>query len=176
MTSHQILGYVLLIPASLLFMFVGLMLLLAPARFSRWMRAWARVIHFSQISSGESSDVSARTRVPGFAVFCFGAFIFYKVLRSLLIELSIFQPSGFANPLPQGMHSRMQYVAALVPILFGATLLVRLDAIHEAVSKSRSAPDGQAPRSEPAIRLFKVIAFTAILAGIATLFRILLRL
>jgi hypothetical protein len=119
----------------LLFVFVGSMLSFAPARFSEWMRWWAKRIHFPQRSNKETPDTSARKRVPGFALLCFGSFILYKVIHSLLLDISVSTPKASEAPLRHAVGDQTQYLTALFPIFFGFILFIRTDASFKGFQK-----------------------------------------
>jgi hypothetical protein len=166
MTPDRILGYTAMLSACLLFIFVGSMLSFAPARFSKWMRWWARQIHFPKSSNEETPDSSARRRMPGFALLCFGIFIFYKVFHSLLIDISVSIPKASGASLKAAAGNHTQFLTALFPVLFGFGLFVETDAILE-----RFHDQAQEQSFRPARTLFRMIAVAAVLAGVSVFLR-----
>jgi hypothetical protein len=175
MPPDRLLGYVVMLLASSLFVFIGSMLLFAPAKFSKWLTWWAKQLHFPQSSDEQTSDTRPRKRVPGFALACFGGFILFKVARSLHREISIPLAATRTEPAAQhGVNSPLQYVAVVFPILLGLLLLIGTDAILNRYHNAPLAgqPDGQGLRY--AKYLFKAIGLAASLAGIIGLVRMLL--
>lgn len=175
MTSHQISGYIIIFAGSLLFVFVGSMLFFAPKKFSEFMRWWAKQIHFSQRSFYDSTyETSLRKRLPGLFLLCFGSFLLFITSRSLIHEVWPPALNTRVVPLEHQNPSWVQYVSSLFPIAFGIFILIRTDAILKKFSKMSSGHTAHADEQTQVRRLFKVIGFAAVIAGLYGFTRLLL--
>jgi|HubBroStandDraft_6_1064221.scaffolds.fasta_scaffold220172_2 hypothetical protein len=153
----------------LLFVFVGSMLSFAPARFSEWMRWWAKRIHFPQRSNKETPDTSARKRVPGFALLCFGSFILYKVIHSLLLDISVSTPKSIRGAVTTRCWRPNTVSNCSFPNL------LRIYTFHTDRRELQRIPKRARRKAkhtrEPSARKvsFRMIALAAVLAGVVAL-------
>jgi len=174
MTSHQISGYIIIFSGSLLFIFVGSMLCFAPVKFSEFMRWWAKQIQFPQRSSYDVVyETSLRKRLPGLFLLCFGGLLLFITSRSLIREMQPLNLTTHTLPLERQNPSWVQYVSSLFPIAFGIFILIRTDAIVDKFSHVSSGHPAHADGLTQMRRLFKVIGFAAVIAGLYAFTRLL---
>jgi hypothetical protein len=80
----MLLPYIAMVAASLLVVCVGAILLFAPQKFVEFGLWWGRQIGFPRYSGKWDYGNYLSYRFPGLFFLCFGTFLLFVVLRSLL--------------------------------------------------------------------------------------------
>ena len=175
MTIQQILPYVVMLAAAVLFIFVGSTLLFAPRKFLGFVRHWGKKIHFPESASSDQFEqkINRGWRFPGLFMFCFGSFLLFVILRSLFRELHFWPPisSGSLVP-PHGQTNLLQYFIALLPMAFGIFILVRTNAILRGPAKQESAGRPIEHKLGATRFLFRVVGIASIITGLVQLIRV----
>ena len=82
--QEVLLPYIAMTAASLLFICVGAILLFAPQKFIEFGHWWGKQIGFPRYSGKWDYGKYLSWRLPGLFLLCFGTFVLFLVLRSLL--------------------------------------------------------------------------------------------
>lgn len=169
------LTYLPFVLGSLLFIFIGGVLLFAPEKFRAAGRWWGTKIGFPEAHYEWKADRSftwRNWRLPGLYAICFGLFMLFAILGSFMREILKVSPAvgtpSFAN-----RHQAHWYALAsdLIPIALGFYVLLRTEKILARFKSTRpeqvTADDGL----NFTRYLFKVIGCLAIVAGLVFLLR-----
>lgn len=174
------LTYLIFIVGSLLFIFVGGLLLFAPEKFIAAGRWWGSKTGFSEAHYQGRTDRSfmwRNWRLPGLYGFCFGLVMLLVILRSLIREEHRAFPTA-RTPSVATQNQAPWYALAVdvIPIALGIFILLRTEQI---LARLKNIPAEQANAEDglnPARYLFKAIGSLAIIAGLAFLMKHLLSL
>lgn len=173
--TSEMLAYLPFLLGSLLFIFVGVVLLLVPGKFIAAGRWWGRKIGFPPTHQDWNPGRSftwRNWRLPGLYAFCFGLFMLLATLRSLIRE-------GHGAAAPGGTFSIANHQEAhwyalaldLIPIGLGIFILLHTEKILARVKNVRPEQGNADDGLNPARYLFKAIGSIAILAGLAFLLK-----
>ena len=169
------LTYLPFVLGSLLFIFVGGVLLFAPEKFVAAGRWWGRAIGFPEAHYEWKTDRSftwRNWRLPGLLALCFGLYMLFAILRSLMRERPIVPPTiGTTSVADQHQTHWYALASDAIPIALGVYLLLRTEKILARVKSTRPELANANDGLNPARYLFKAIGFLAIVAGLVFLLR-----
>lgn len=167
--------YLPFVLGSLLFIFVGGVLLFAPEKFVAAGRWWGRAIGFPEAHYEWKTDRSftwRNWRLPGLLALCFGLYMLFAILRSLMRERPIVPPTiGTTSVADQHQTHWYALPSDAILIALGVYLLLRTEKILARVKSTRPELANANDGLNPARYLFKAIGFLAIVAGLVFLLR-----
>ena len=169
------LTYLPFVLGSLLFIFVGGVLLFAPEKFIAAGRWWGRKTGFPEAHYEWKADRALawrNWRLPGLYSLCFGLFMLCVILRSLFH--GGLAPSANAPVSQHSSHRAVTWYALAVdalPIALGIFVLLRTEAILNRVKRLGSTRTNDDYGLDPARYLFRAIGFLAIIVGLVFLVR-----
>ena len=160
---------------SLLFIFVGGVLLFAPEKFIAAGRWWGRKIGFPEAHYEWKADGSLawrNWRLPGLYSLRFGLFLLFVILRSLLHGGLALSANAPVSQLP-GHHAVTWYALAVdaLPIALGMFVLLKTEVILNRVKRLGSTRTNAVEGLAPARYLFRAIGFLAVIVGLVFLLR-----
>lgn len=169
------LTYLPFVLGSLLFIFVGGVLLFSPQKFVAAGRWWGRKIGFPEAHYEWKADRSftwRNWRLPGLLALCFGLYMLFAIVRSLMREGAIVPPTiGTTSVANQHQAHWYALVSDAIPIALGVYLLLRTEKILARVKSTRPELANGNDGLNPARYLFKAIGSLAIVAGLVFLLR-----
>ncbi len=173
--TSDMLAYLPFLLGSLVFIFIGGVLLFAPETFIAAGRWWGRKIGFPEAHYEWKTDPSftwRNWRLPGLYALCFGLFMLFATVRSLIREAGGTSPTS-GTPAVANPHQAHWLAIGFdaIPIALGIFILLRTEQI---LTRVKNIPP-ERPRTDdglnPARYLFKAIGSLAIIAGLVFLFR-----
>lgn len=167
--------YLPFVLGSLLFIFVGGVLLFAPGKFIAAGRWWGKQIGFPR-SPYDAKDsptfVWRNWRLPGLVLLSFGVFLLLVSLRSLESERTgVSLTSGTQSLLNQHQAHWYTFAFDIIPIALGIFVFVRIEKILAKVKNTALEQIHGDNELNTTRYLFKAIASIAIIAGLAFLLR-----
>lgn len=172
---RDMLTYLAFVLGSLLFIFVGGMLLFAPEKFIATGRWWGKRIGFPEAHNEWKADRSftwRNWRLPGLYVLCFGLFMLFAILRSLMRDGTTVSPAAGTTSVAN-QHQAHWYTLAsdAIAIALGIFILLRTEKILARVKTARPEQMNGDDALNYARYLFKAIGCLAIIAGLVFLLR-----
>jgi len=175
LNGGDVLTYLPFVLGSLLFIFIGGMLLFAPEKFVAAGRWWGRKISFPEAHYEWKADRSftwRNWRLPGLYILCFGLFLLFVILRSLLHGGLARSANAPVSQLPSH-HAVTWYALAVdvLPIALGIFVLLRTEAILNRVKRIGPKRTNADYELAPARYLFRVIGLLSVVVGLVFLVR-----
>ena len=174
LTSDE-LTYLPFLLGSLLFIFIGGVLLFAPEKFVAAGHWWGRKIGFPKAHYESKTDPSftwRNWRLPGLYALCFGLFMLFAIVRSLMREVDkAFPTSG--TPAVGNPHQAHWLAIGfdLIPVAFSIFILLRTEQILARAKNLTPAQVNAEDGLNPTRYLFRAIGSLAIIAGLLFLLR-----
>jgi hypothetical protein len=178
--TSDMLTYLPFLLGSLVFILIGGVLLFAPEKFIAAGHWWGRKIGFPEAHYEWKTDSSftwRNWRLPGLYALCFGLFMLFATVRSLMREAGKTSPTS-GTPAVANQHQAHWLAIGFdaIPIALGIFILLSTEKILTKVKNTSSYQVNSNDGLTLARYLFKAIGSLAIIAGLVFLFKHLLSL